>query len=206
MIHSEIWKCETIQWAHPVHDGERFQTAIGATPNQRSQSTSGFVCVWRFESPGDVLRFIDPFFSPGSRGTLSFFQRAVRAGLPFAPPQVWITVPEFSNFPENEWHSPQATVLRDLKYRGIKNPTYSDVPPEWRGRMVREHEGRHRLWFAREVGETQVPVQVWLRKEDPNVPALERRIRELEEVLDDHPASSDDLDALIEEIAGERRR
>lgn len=191
MKYKATWQMEHMLWANPTdvktdEDMRAFNEAIGATGMQLQKATDYHVCVWRFEPPAKVLRFIDPVFEP-REGTAKFFKQAVKEGRAFAPPQVWCSVTDFADFPNIPWHSDQAQILRKMKAGGL---TINDIPREEIHKLVRTHEGRNRLLFAHNLGETLVPVQVWLPRVDPKVASLNRELQETREKLEELQAES----------------
>lgn len=198
MRYKESWKMEHMVWANPADGFDVFNKAIGSTTDQLQKATGRYACVWQYEAPAKVLRFIDPFFEP-REGSIPFFEQALAEGRSFAPPQVWISVEDFASFPKNSYYAPQEIALRRLALAGIKKPTYSDLTREEMEVAVRKHEGRNRLWFAHQLGETVVPVQVWLPRVDPKVEEARYAVQTMQRQLEEKQA---DIEYLEERLYG----
>lgn len=192
MIYEEAWHQETMIWANPhstdPDEREAFLNSVGGQETQLHKQTSLYTCVWKYAKPKDALHFIDPFFDPGTQGrkSINFFAKAIEEGRKFAPPQVRITPLQLAAFPKIAWHDPRSQILRAFKERGIKRE--EDFPEGFNpGSLIVSHEGRHRLWYASHLGETQVPIQLWIplrdEKAQDKVRELQALIRELEEQI-----------------------
>lgn len=160
MIHEETWELEHINWADPRNGWDIFQEAIGATSNQVDQKTNSSFSVIRYVDPDKLLYYIDPFFDPEREDTVDFLMESIENGELIAIPQVWITPDEYSFFPKDAWFSKRGQLLRQFK--PSKRPSRNDFEDKHLYDIVRQHEGRHRTWVARELGETVIPVQMWV--------------------------------------------
>lgn len=107
--------------------------AIGWTPDLADRRDR-YRLLW--VAPADFLDFVDPNFSP-SKDSVAWLRKAALEGRSFAPLQVWARPRDI-----------------ELLERGVVIP-----PPE----DIRDHEGRHRAFVARELGVEQVPVAAWPR-------------------------------------------
>lgn len=168
MLYEQKWIPDVVNWANPCTlSFDEFDRALGATPMQAQEATDYVFCIWKYVPPLDALRFIDPLFDPEyhQRKSIQFLTEAVRNGTPIAPAQVWVHPSEVKNFPKDGWDSPRRDLLRKLQ---AKKPdlTYDDVPGKYIDLIVKQHEGRHRLYVAGALGEKIVPIQVWVRYRD----------------------------------------
>lgn len=156
---TEVWEIEEINWVNPLVPGfassDVRRRAVGLTPNQMSHRAGNRFQVLKYMSPQKFLDVVDPLFTPGD-DSLEWLRDAIDDGLPFTPLQVWLTFEEYLYWPYvNEWDTFRRDTLRRIK-RG------EEVSFDEHRRLIRTHEGRHRAWLARELGETEVPVTVWI--------------------------------------------
>jgi len=167
---TQVWEIESIEWVDPTAPAFRddiealgLGEPLGLTPNQMSHKAGSNFQVLRFIPPALFLDIVDPLFDPSEHGkkTLSYFDAALSQGKPFAPLQVWLGFWEYAY-----WPYPDRALDYQERAPRIKAERGQPVTHEERLRMVRTHEGRHRAWFARELGETEVPVTVWVHEED----------------------------------------
>lgn len=162
---TEVWEIEGINWINPrdpefqrARANREVQEPVGLTPNQMSHKSSDITFqVMHYMSPDAFLNMVDPGFDPGRSKSLDFFEQAVEEGRTFAPLQVWLKFDEYVYWPYVDRAWPYT--LHEIKDRLRKG---EEVSFEDHRRVVRSHEGRHRAWFSREIGETEVPVTVWV--------------------------------------------
>lgn len=162
MIELKEWQMETVNWFNPFADHEEDARPIGVTSNQYQKRTDYDFQILRVVPPKQFLQAVDPFFSPREHGRESYawLLERMQEGALFAPLQIWLTPEEYAFFPEDPWWSERARILRR------RPDDLSDLTREERETIVRSHEGRHRAMAAITLGETGVPVSVWVSYKD----------------------------------------
>jgi hypothetical protein len=162
MIELKEWQMETVNWFNPFASHEEDAQPIGITSNQYEKRTDYDFQILRVMPPKDFLQLVDPLFTPADHGRDSYewILEHMQAGDLFAPLQVWLTPEEYAFFPLDPWWSERARILRR------KPDSIHSLTREERETVVRPHEGRHRATAAIALGETGVPVTVWIKYKD----------------------------------------
>jgi hypothetical protein len=177
MLYEQTWKYEKIRWWCPFVNQD--EEAIGLTGQQRRSHTSSAFAVWRYAPPRETLDYIDPFFDPGRKNTVPFLRQSISDGKLIAPAQIFLSSADEAGFFPDEPYSSDRKFL-------LSRP--DDLTVDKKMKLVRSHEGRHRLWVAAELGETIVPVLLWvpyMNQDDRfTIRDLHKRVEELEEDLE----------------------
>ena len=170
MLGKTIWEMETVNWVDPLavpYDEFRElypETPVGLTTNQFEDRTSYHFQIVRLVSPKEFLFAVDPRFEGRPRNTgpssnIAWLLDRMESGFPFAPLQIWLDPEEFAFFPKDAWWTDRGEYLGGHLQSSLEKLS----PTEYSEKIVRSHEGRHRALLSAQLGETQIPVSVWVR-------------------------------------------
>jgi len=158
MIETIDWELETINWTNPLEDPDSAPGSIGLVPNQYDKKDSHHFQIVKIVSPKKLLYAIDPFFEPDPK-SYKWLKKQMIEGQPFSPVSITLQPDEFAFFPHDPWYSDRANLLREYKMAGENRyRSQEDI-----NTIVRIHEGRNRTYLAIELGETAIPVSVWVQ-------------------------------------------
>ena len=165
MINENHWNLETINWINPLTpEHERDFSVdrggpVGLTTNQLSKRAGTRFQIIEFMSPQQFLTLADPTFNDESPAfnslSFSWLTEQMETDRQFAPVQLWFTPWEFAHLPREPYNPQKQEALR--KFRNGLELTRKDYDA-----IVKQHEGRHRAYVARNLAETTIPVSCWI--------------------------------------------